>query len=239
MNLHKAYGENQVLTGIDLEIQKGEVISVIGPSGTGKSTLLRCINYLEKADKGVIIFDDTRYDLESITHDEIYSLRKHSSMVFQTYNLFLHMTVLENVLANLIYVKKYNKNDAKKIAMELLVKVGLEDKINSYPRHLSGGQQQRAGIARAMAVNPDIILFDEPTSSLDPELVSEVLTVIKELASNKQTMLIVTHEMQFARNVSDKVIFMEGGKILESGTPSEVFDQSKNNRLNAFLNKMN
>lgn len=236
--IHKSFGDLKVLNGVSLNIEKGEVISIIGPSGTGKSTYLRCINYLEKADKGTIKFENNYiFDFSKLDKKDIYKLRSHSSMVFQNYSLFRNMTALENITVNLELVQKKNKKESKLIGEKLIKKVGLSDKKNEYPSRLSGGQQQRIGIARAMAVNPEIMLFDEPTSSLDPELVSDVLNVIEELAKENQTMIIVTHEMDFAKSVSDKVAFMDSGRIVEIDTPDNIFNNPKNDRLKAFLKK--
>ncbi|MFL0194270.1 amino acid ABC transporter ATP-binding protein [Clostridium sp. WILCCON 0269] len=237
-NLYKKFSELTVLKGIDLEIKKGEVIAIIGPSGTGKSTLLRCINYLETPDKGTIEIGKLKIDFEQITKKQIHELRKHTSMVFQSYNLFNNKTAIENIMEHLTIVKKLNKIEAEKIAMDILRQVGLVDKRDCYPSKLSGGQQQRVGIGRAMAVNPDIMLFDEPTSALDPELVGEVLDVIKKLAERDTTMIIVTHEMRFAKEAADRVMFMDSGNIVEQGTPEEVFDNPKNPRTIKFLEQV-
>lgn len=238
-NLHKSYNNQPVLQGIDLEINNGEIVVVIGPSGTGKSTFLRCLNYLEAPDKGVITIGDITIDSESATKKQIHELRKNTSMVFQNYNLFKNKTVLENVMEALLVVKRIPKNEAKRISEELLIQVGLIDKVNNYPSQLSGGQQQRVGIARAMALKPEVILFDEPTSALDPEWVGEVLDVIKNLAGKHLTMIIVTHEMSFAKEIADKVVFMDGGKVVECGTPEEIFEKSTSERVNQFLSKFN
>ncbi len=237
-NLHKSFNELEVLKGVDLEVKRGEVVAVIGPSGTGKSTLLRCINYLEKPDKGIITIGDVTVDSANHTKKQVRDLRLKTAMVFQSYNLFKNMTVLQNVMEPLVTVKNVDKATAEKAALAMIEKVGLLDKKDQYPSKLSGGQQQRASIARAVVVDPDLMLFDEPTSALDPELVSEVLNVIKELAANHRTMLIVTHEMRFAREAADRIIFMDGGVIVEQGTPEEIFDHPQNPRTVKFLNKL-
>lgn len=233
--LKKSFGENLVLRDINLEINKGEVISILGPSGSGKSTFLRCLNYLETPDSGKIEIGSVIINAENTNKKEIHELRKQSGMVFQNYNLFNNKTVIENVTEALIVVKKMKRDKAEEIALNMLKKVGLESKKDVYPNTLSGGQKQRVSIARAMAISPQVILFDEPTSALDPELVSEVLGVIKDLAKEKITMIIVTHEMKFARDVSDKVIFMEGGVVVEEGTPEEIFTNPKEQRTREFL----
>ncbi|HGG0415627.1 TPA: amino acid ABC transporter ATP-binding protein [Clostridium sporogenes] len=237
-NLHKSFNGVEVLKGINLDIRKGEVVAVIGPSGTGKSTLLRCMNFLEKPEKGIIEIEDLKVDVEKATKQQIHELRLNTSMVFQSYNLFKNKTALENIMEPLIIVKKMDKDKAKERALSILKQVGLEDKNDYYPSKLSGGQQQRVGIGRAMAVDPKIMLFDEPTSALDPELVGEVLEVIKKLAEQDTTMIIVTHEMRFAKSAADKVIFMDGGNIIEQGTPEEVFNNPKNERTIKFLNRV-
>lgn len=235
--LKKAFGDNMVLDGIDTDIEKGEVVSIIGPSGTGKSTFLRCINLLEKPESGTISFDDFSIDFSHYSKQEEHELRLHSNMVFQQFNLFQKKTALQNVMEGLVIVKGLSKDEAERIAKEELAKVKLTDRLNYYPRHLSGGQQQRVAIARAMAMNPELMLFDEPTSALDPELVGEVLDTIQTVANEGNTMIIVSHEMQFVRDVSDKVIFMENGKIIEQGTPEEIFDAPVNERTREFLVK--
>lgn len=237
-NLYKSFNELEVLKGVDLEVKRGEVVAVIGPSGTGKSTLLRCINYLEKPDKGIITIGDVTVDAADHTKKQVRDLRLKTAMVFQSYNLFKNMTVLQNVMEPLVTVKNVDKATAEKAALAMIEKVGLLDKKDQYPSKLSGGQQQRASIARAVVVDPDLMLFDEPTSALDPELVSEVLNVIKELAANHRTMLIVTHEMRFAREAADRIIFMDGGVVVEQGTPEEIFDNPQNPRTVKFLNKL-
>lgn len=236
-NLHKSFGSLQVLKGINLEVEKGEVVSIIGPSGTGKSTLLRCLNYLERPEKGVITIADVTIDAEKHNEKAVHELRRHSAMIFQSYNLFSNMDALHNVMEPLVTAKKMDKKEAEELAHKYLAKVGMDAMASKYPITLSGGQQQRVAIARSMAVQPDVLLLDEPTSALDPEWVNEVLDVIEELARDKYTMIIVTHEMDFAAEVSDRIIFMENGNIVEEGTPEEVIDHPKNARTKAFLNK--
>ena len=236
--LKKNYGSLKVLKGIDLKAQRGEVISIIGPSGTGKSSLLRCINFLEKASEGSISIDNLTLEAHHIKKKDVRLARSKTAMVFQNYNLFKNKTAIENIMEPMTQVQGMKYSDAKNEAMRILKMIGLEDKKDSYPAHLSGGQQQRIGIGRAVAVKPEILLFDEPTSSLDPELVEEVLEVIRKLAAEKtMALLIVTHEMRFARDVSDRVIFMDNGYILEEGTPEEVFNSS-NERIKKFLGKL-
>ena len=222
-NLHKKFNDNEVLKGIDFKVDKGEVISIIGPSGSGKTTLLRCISFLERADAGHITFGGIDADVTSLHNKEIHQLRMDMGFVFQSFNLFNNMTALENVMLGLTDARKVDKAIAKKTAMEMLDKVGLSDRYDYYPMKLSGGQQQRVSIARAIALNPKVILFDEPTSALDPQLTIEVLEVMKKLASEGTTMVVVTHEMNFAKDVSSRVIYMEGGVIAEEGTAEEVF----------------
>lgn len=234
-NLNKSFGSLHVLKNIDLDLNQGEVMSVIGPSGTGKSTLLRCINYLETPQSGTIEINDFKADYKKMTKQDIRGLRRHSSMVFQNYNLFSNKTALQNVMEPMVVVQKMKKEQAVPLAEELLRKVGVLDKRDQYPSRLSGGQQQRIGIARAMSVNPDIILFDEPTSALDPELVGEVLSVIKDLSDQHCTMILVTHEMKFAEGASDKVVFMAEGTIVEQGTPEQVLKHPKADRTRQFL----
>ena len=236
-NLSKRFGDQQVLDHINLKIEKGKVFVIIGPSGTGKSTLLRCINALERPEKGTIQLENQIFDYENLSKSDIQALRTNTSMVFQNSNLYRNKTAFGNVTTPLILVKKLQKSEAEKVGLEYLEKVGMLEKKDAYPETLSGGEKQRVGIARALAVNPDIILFDEPTPALDPELVSEVLDVIKELARQHTTMLIVTHEMKFARNVADEVIFMEGGHIVEQAPPEELFGNPKEERTRQFLNR--
>ncbi|OWA35282.1 peptide ABC transporter ATP-binding protein [Saccharibacillus sp. O16] len=233
--LKKSYGSNEVLKGIDMEVQEGEVVCVIGPSGSGKSTFLRCLNLLEEISAGKVIVDD--HDLSDKNAD-INKIRENIGMVFQHFNLFPHMSVLKNITFAPVELKKQTPAEAEKQAIALLERVGLADKANAYPASLSGGQKQRVAIARALAMNPDIMLFDEPTSALDPEMVGEVLGVMQDLAREGMTMIIVTHEMGFAREVGSRVIFMDGGYIVEEGTPEEVFGNPKNERTISFLEKV-
>lgn len=234
--LHKKFGNLEVIKGVDLSIEKGQVVSIIGPSGTGKSTLLRSLNCLDSPDKGSLRVGENLFDFESVSNKDKLWLRRNTAMVFQNFNLFRNKTVLKNITEGLIVVKKMNKKLAEERALNILEQVGLLDKKDEHPSNLSGGQQQRVAIGRALALEPRIILFDEPTSALDPELVNEVLVIIKELTSQNMTMLIVTHEIEFAKGVSDKVCFMDNGVILEEGTPEEVIDNPKNSRTKRFLN---
>ncbi|MBM7834281.1 amino acid ABC transporter ATP-binding protein [Clostridium sardiniense] len=235
--LKKNFKKLEVLKDINLEVKTGEVVVILGPSGSGKSTFLRCLNYLEKPDSGEISIGDVNINVENVSKKDIANLRKQSAMVFQHYNLFNNKTVLQNVTEALLVVKRLNKDEAIKIALNTLKKVGMEDKKDVYPGTLSGGQKQRVSIARAMAINPNVILFDEPTSALDPELVTEVLNVIKDLAKEHRTMIIVTHEMSFARDVGDRIIFMSDGVVVEEGTPDEIFKFPKNDRTKQFLSR--
>lgn len=234
-NLHKEFNGNKVLCGIDLEVHQGEVVAVIGPSGTGKSTLLRCVNLLEMPDKGEISIGGVLVTAPKIDRRQQYALRSMTSMVFQQYNLFNNKTALQNIMEPLMQVKKMPKKQAQESARRILKSVGLSDKENVYPSKLSGGQQQRVGIGRAMATHPQVMLLDEPTSSLDPELVGEVLDVVRKLASRHMTMLLTTHEMDFAKGVADRVIFLSDGKVLEQGTPEQIFDHPRSPRLKTFL----
>lgn len=232
--LKKSYGSLEVLKGIDLTISEKEVVVIIGPSGSGKSTLLRCMNYLEEPTEGTIVVDGIKLDGEA----NINEVRKEVGMVFQRFNLFPHMTVLENLVLAPMKVRGIDRKTAETTAMELLSKVGLYDKADSYPDQLSGGQQQRVAIARALAMKPKALLFDEPTSALDPEMIKEVLDVMKRLANEGMTMVVVTHEMGFAREVGDRVLFVDGGKILEQGKPDDIFLHAKEERTRSFLSKI-
>jgi len=238
-NLHKSFGKNHVLKGIDLTVKTGEVVTIIGSSGSGKSTFLRTLNFLDSASSGEIKLDDFYIDVSKAKKNDILNIRRNTAMVFQGYNLFKRRTALENVMEALIFVQKQDKNEAKAKSIELLTKVGLKDRINYYPHQLSGGQQQRVAIARALAINPKVILFDEPTSALDAEMVSEVLEVIKSIAHSGITLIIVTHELNFAREVSDRIIFFDDGVILEQGNPKEFFLNPKEERTKQFLKRFN
>lgn len=233
--IHKAFGNLEVLKGVDLKVEKGDVVAILGPSGSGKTTLLRCINFLEKADEGSITFDGKTHDFKTISKKEIAEIRLHTGFVFQNYNLFANKTALQNVTQGLITVRKMPKEEANKIGMAMLEKVGMADRADYYPSQLSGGQQQRVAIARALAPDPEIIYFDEPTSALDPELIGEVLNVMKDLAKEGRTMIVVTHEMSFARDVSNHTIFMENGVICEEGESKEFFRNPKKERTREFL----
>ena len=234
-NLHKSFGKNDVLKGINEHIKKGEVVVVIGPSGSGKSTFLRCLNLLEEPTSGEIVFEGNSITDKKV---DINKIREKMGMVFQQFNLFPHKTVLENLTIAPIKVKGISKAEAEKKAFELLERVGLTDKAKAYPSSLSGGQKQRIAIARALAMEPDVMLFDEPTSALDPEMVGEVLSVMKDLAKDGMTMVVVTHEMGFAREVGDRILFMDNGNIVEQGTPEEIFSNPKNPRTIDFLSKV-
>ena len=233
-NVHKSFGKNEVLKGIDLHIEKGQVVVIIGPSGSGKSTVLRTMNYLEEPTSGKVIVDG----MDLSDRSKLNEVRAEVGMVFQNFNLFPHMTVMENLTLAQTKVRKTSSDEAKKIGQILLDRVGLKDKANAYPDSLSGGQKQRVAIARALAMKPKVMLFDEPTSALDPEMVREVLDVMKSLAEEGMTMVIVTHEMGFAKEVADRVLFVDGGLILEDDTPEKVFDAPTNDRTKLFLSKI-
>ena len=233
--VRKAFEGNQVLKGIDLDVNRGDVIAILGPSGSGKTTLLRCINFLERADQGKLIMDGKEYDMHSARKDEVVAIRRKTAFVFQNYNLFLNKTVLQNVTLGLTSGRGMNKREAEAIARDALLKVGMLEKADAYPISLSGGQQQRVAIARGMATSPEIIYFDEPTSALDPELIGEVLNVMRQLAEAGMTMLVVTHEMEFARNVSNKIIFMDQGRVIEAGPTREFFANPKEERSRSFI----
>ena len=234
-NLTKEFSGQKVLDGIDIDIEKGEVVALVGASGAGKSTILRSLNYLEQPDSGTITIDDFKVDFETITKEQILTLRRKLSMVFQQFNLFERRTALDNVKEGLKIVKKLSDDEATKIAKEELAKVGLSNRENHYPRHLSGGQKQRVALARALAMKPDVLLLDEPTSALDPELVGEVEKSIADAAKSGQTMILVSHDMNFVYQVADKVLFLEKGHILEQGTPEQVFNHPKEERTKEFF----
>lgn len=236
--IRKSYGDAEILKGIDLEVKDGEVIVIIGPSGSGKSTFLRCLNYLETPDEGTIKVDDFKIDAKNYTKNNVKELRSKSAMVFQNFNLFNNRTVLENVMEGLITVKKMSKRESEETALSLLKKVNMDMKKDSYPKNLSGGQKQRVSIARAIAMNPEFILFDEPTSALDPEMVLDVLNLIKELAKENRTMIIVTHEISFAKDVADVIVFMDEGIIIEKGSTDEVLLNPKESRTKEFLSNV-
>lgn len=236
--LHKSFGDNEVLKGINFKINDGDVIAILGSSGGGKTTILRCINFLAKADKGTLVFDGKEYDLANMKKSDIAALRMKTGFVFQNYNLFLNKTALENVMEGLVTVRKMDKTKAREIATSALEKVGLGDKLDFYPISLSGGQQQRVSIARALAYKPEVIYFDEPTSSLDPELTNEVLGVMKDLAKEKVTMVVVTHEMAFARNVSNRIIFLDEGEVICDSDTDSFFNNQKNERIKRFINNV-
>ena len=234
-NLRKSFGDLQVLKSIDLDVNKGDVVAILGPSGSGKTTMLRCLNFLEKSDGGTMLFDDQRVDLARVTHAEANALRRRTGFVFQNYNLFANKTALQNVTEGLIIARKMPRRRAEEIARAALVKVGMDDRADYYPSQLSGGQQQRVAIARAMAADPEIIYFDEPTSALDPELTGEVLAVMRSLAGEGRTMLVVTHEMDFARHAANRVVFMEQGVIVEQNTAEAFFNDPQQLRTREFL----
>jgi putative S-methylcysteine transport system ATP-binding protein len=237
-SLSKHFGKAVVLDGIDLTIDKGEIVVIIGPSGTGKSTLLRCLNFLEQPTAGTMTVGDLTVDVDKASKADILSMRRRTAFVFQNYALFANKTALQNIAERLLVVDKWPKEKAYKRAREILQQIGLADKADAYPAAMSGGQQQRVGIGRAMATGAEVILFDEPTSSLDPEWVEEVLGLMKQLAAERQTMMVVTHEMSFARDVADRVIFIDGGRIVEQGPPSEIFYHPQDPRTKDFLKKI-
>lgn len=237
-HIHKSFGKNEVLKGIDLTVEKGEVVVILGPSGSGKTTLLRCINYLERPDSGRIQIGRQKVEGKHPSRRDIHRLRQQTAMVFQQYHLFKHKTVLENVTEGLVIVRRIPRSTAEEISIQVLQKVGLGDKLLHYPAQLSGGQQQRVGIARALALNPEVILFDEPTSALDPELVGEVLEVIRRIAEDGITMIIVTHEMGFARDVANRIVFMDSGVIIEQGSPDDIFQRPREERTRQFLRRI-
>lgn len=238
LDVHKAFGEHQVLKGVSLTVEKGDVIVILGPSGSGKTTLLRSINFLERADKGTLKINDEVYDLKNANRKEVLKVRRETAFVFQNYNLFQNKTALENVMEGLVVARKVPREEAEIRAKKALDKVGLSDRYDYYPAKLSGGQQQRVGIARAIVLNPEVILFDEPTSALDPELVGEALAIMKEVAKEGVTMIVVTHEMSFAEDVANKVVFMDGGVIVEEGSPDEIFYHPKEERTKQFLKRI-
>lgn len=237
-NIRKSFGKTEVLKDVSLHVDDGDVIVILGASGSGKTTLLRCINTLEKADAGELIIGDKHVDLKKLSKKDALDIRRRTAFVFQNYNLFANKTAAENVMEGLVTARKVPKDKARRIAEETLDSVGLSDKYDAYPSKLSGGQQQRVGIARSIALNPEVILFDEPTSALDPELVGETLAIIKKFALQGITMIVVTHEMSFAQDVANKVIFMDQGVVVEEGTPREVFGHPKNERTKQFLNRI-
>ena len=234
-NLRKSFGDLQVLKGVDLDVNKGDVVAILGSSGSGKTTMLRCLNFLEKADEGTMLFDDRRVELNRVTHGEANALRRRTGFVFQSYNLFANKTALQNVTEGLIVARKMPRQQAEEIAHAALVEVGMDDRCSHYPIQLSGGQQQRVAIARAIAADPEIIYFDEPTSALDPELTGEVLAVMRKLAEEGRTMLVVTHEMDFARHVANRVVFMDQGVIVEQNIAEAFFTNPTQPRTQEFL----
>lgn len=237
-NIKKVFGDHAVLRDVNLDVSKGDVKVILGPSGSGKTTFLRCLNLLERPDSGTMKLSDQQYDLTHITSKEILDIRRKTSFVFQNYNLFANKNVLTNVTLGLTMARKMPKDKAEDIGIKLLDRVGLKDKYHLFPEQLSGGMQQRVGIARAMAVNPEVILFDEPTSALDPEIIGDVLGVMKEFAQDGVTMVVVTHEMGFAREVANEVIFMADGLVVEKGSPDQIFDDPKEERTKAFLSRI-
>ena len=236
--IKKSFGKAEILKGLDLSVDKGDVVAILGRSGSGKTTLLRCLDFLEKADEGKLIFDGIEYDLKTITKKQIRELRLKTGFVFQSYNLFSNMTALENVMEGLVIARKMNKKEALEISLRMLEKVGMQEWKDHYPIQLSGGQQQRVAIARALATKPEVIYFDEPTSALDPELTGEVLSVMKTLAEEGMTMIVVTHEMGFARRVANRVVFMEEGRVLEEGDSETIFTSPKEKRTQEFISRI-
>lgn len=237
-NVHKSFNDLDVLKGVEFRVEKGEVVAILGPSGSGKTTLLRCISFLEKAEQGEILFDEYRYDMTKVTSKQIREMRMHMGFVFQSFNLFRNMTALRNVMEGLVTARKIPKAEAERTAYEMLKKVGMADRADYYPDQLSGGQQQRVAIARAMAPGPRVLLFDEPTSALDPELTGEVLDVMKKLAYEGTTMVVVTHEMGFAREAANRIVFMEGGVVVEEGPAKDFFENPKEERTRQFLQRV-
>lgn len=236
--IKKSFGNNKILHGVDLEVAKGDVVVILGPSGAGKTTFLRCINFLEKPNDGSIQINELKVNAHGVTKKEIVQLRRRTAMVFQQYNLFKNKTSVENITEGLIHVQKKSREEAIAIAKEHLDKVGLSDKYDAYPANMSGGQQQRVGIARALSLKPEVVLFDEPTSALDPELVGDVLSVMRQIAKKGITMIVVTHEIQFAMDIATKVVVMDKGQIIEQGTPKEIFSNAKEERTRQFLKKI-
>ena len=237
-NLHKSFEGNEILRGVDLTLNKGDVLAVLGPSGSGKTTMLRCLNYLEKADAGHMRFLDTEMDMPTLSHRDIAAYRQHTAFVFQNFNLFSNKTAIQNVMEGLVVARHMPKDEARGRAEQALTQVGLAGKFDAYPSQLSGGQQQRVAIARAIAAEPDVIFFDEPTSALDPELIGGVLDVIRRLADEGRTMIIVTHEIHFAQNVATRVLFMDGGRVLADATTKEFFEEQKLDRIQSFLRSL-
>lgn len=237
-NIIKSFGDTQILKGLNISVDKGDVVAILGRSGSGKTTLLRCLDFLEKADGGTLVFDGKEHELKTISKKEIREIRLKTGFVFQNYNLFSNMTALENVMEGLVTARKINKKDALDTALSMLEKVGMEKWKDHYPIQLSGGQQQRVAIARALATNPEVIYFDEPTSALDPELTGEVLEVMKRLAEDGMTMIVVTHEMGFARRVASRVVFMEEGVVVEEGDPETIFTSPKEKRTQEFISRI-
>ena len=237
-NVHKSFDDLDVLKGVEFRVEKGEVVAILGPSGSGKTTLLRCISFLERAEQGEILFDEYRYDMTKVTSKQIREMRMHMGFVFQSFYLFRNMTALRNVMEGLVTARKIPKAEAERTAYEMLQKVGMADRADYFPDQLSGGQQQRVAIARAMAPGPRVLLFDEPTSALDPELTGEVLDVMKKLAYEGTTMVVVTHEMGFAREAANRIVFMEGGVVVEEGRTKDFFENPKEERTRQFLQRV-